>query len=109
MSNSNCFHPHILCACTFLLISTVLIYFELFGGSCWTMAGYEFDYIFDWTIIKYQQAQKNRTQARLSVSVFTALYFQNLVCINVFEIGLLCCAYNNVEYLHFTASSWREQ
>ncbi|XP_024028626.1 casein kinase 1-like protein 3 [Morus notabilis] len=28
--------------------------------------GYEFDYIFDWTIIKYQQAQKNRTQARLS-------------------------------------------
>ncbi|KAF3441898.1 hypothetical protein FNV43_RR15813 [Rhamnella rubrinervis] len=28
--------------------------------------GYEFDYIFDWTIIKYQQAQKNRTQSRLS-------------------------------------------
>uniref|UniRef100_A0A803QSL1 non-specific serine/threonine protein kinase n=1 Tax=Cannabis sativa TaxID=3483 RepID=A0A803QSL1_CANSA len=28
--------------------------------------GYEFDYIFDWTIIKYQQAQKNKTQARLS-------------------------------------------
>ncbi|GAV90007.1 Pkinase domain-containing protein [Cephalotus follicularis] len=28
--------------------------------------GYEFDYIFDWTIIKYQQAQKSRTQSRLS-------------------------------------------
>lgn len=28
--------------------------------------GYEFDYIFDWTIIKYQQSQKNRTQSRLS-------------------------------------------
>ncbi|KAF5742987.1 earlier flowering 1 [Tripterygium wilfordii] len=28
--------------------------------------GYEFDYIFDWTIIKYQQAQRSRTQSRLS-------------------------------------------
>ncbi|KAG7984243.1 hypothetical protein I3843_04G149700 [Carya illinoinensis] len=28
--------------------------------------GYEFDFIFDWTIIKYQQSQKNRTQSRLS-------------------------------------------
>ncbi|XP_021900073.1 casein kinase 1-like protein 3 [Carica papaya] len=28
--------------------------------------GYESDYIFDWTIIKYQQSQKNRTQTRLS-------------------------------------------
>ncbi|XP_006282614.2 casein kinase 1-like protein 3 [Capsella rubella] len=26
--------------------------------------GYEFDYIFDWTIIKYQQAQKTRNQSR---------------------------------------------
>ncbi|PSS36095.1 Casein kinase 1-like protein [Actinidia chinensis var. chinensis] len=28
--------------------------------------GYEFDYIFDWTILKYQQAQKSITQPRLS-------------------------------------------
>ncbi|KAK6248567.1 hypothetical protein QUC31_020132, partial [Theobroma cacao] len=28
--------------------------------------GYELDYIFDWTIIKYQQAQKTRSQPRLS-------------------------------------------
>lgn len=28
--------------------------------------GYEFDYVFDWTIIKYQQAQKNRSQPRSS-------------------------------------------
>ncbi|MBA0820885.1 hypothetical protein Goarm_017775, partial [Gossypium armourianum] len=28
--------------------------------------GYEFDYIFDWTIIKYQQAEKSRSQLRLS-------------------------------------------
>ncbi|KAK3210663.1 hypothetical protein Dsin_015369 [Dipteronia sinensis] len=28
--------------------------------------GYEFDYIFDWTIIKFQQAQKSRNQPRLS-------------------------------------------
>lgn len=30
------------------------------------MTGYEFDYVFDWTIIKYQQAQKNRSQPRSS-------------------------------------------
>ncbi|KAL5768785.1 hypothetical protein ACOSP7_015330 [Xanthoceras sorbifolium] len=28
--------------------------------------GYEFDYIFDWTIIKFQQAQKSRNQPRLT-------------------------------------------
>ncbi|KAL0015546.1 hypothetical protein SO802_002615 [Lithocarpus litseifolius] len=28
--------------------------------------GYELDYIFDWTIIKYQQSQKSRNQPRLS-------------------------------------------
>ncbi|XP_061357976.1 casein kinase 1-like protein 3 isoform X2 [Gastrolobium bilobum] len=28
--------------------------------------GYEFDYVFDWTVLKYQQAQKNRVQPRLS-------------------------------------------
>ncbi|XAR53360.1 Non-specific serine/threonine protein kinase [Bertholletia excelsa] len=28
--------------------------------------GFEFDYIFDWTILKYQQSQKNRTHPRLS-------------------------------------------
>jgi len=29
-----------------------------------SFAGYEFDYIFDWTIIKYQQAQKSRNQSQ---------------------------------------------
>ncbi|MED6184345.1 Casein kinase 1-like protein 3 [Stylosanthes scabra] len=29
--------------------------------------GYEFDYVFDWTILKYQQAQKNRVQPPSSV------------------------------------------
>ncbi|KAJ7969571.1 putative Casein kinase [Quillaja saponaria] len=28
--------------------------------------GYEFDYVYDWTILKYQQAQKNKVQSRLS-------------------------------------------
>lgn len=32
------------------------------------MTGYQFDYIFDWTILKYQQSQKNNTKSRLSVS-----------------------------------------
>ncbi|XVF34878.1 hypothetical protein REPUB_Repub18cG0096400 [Reevesia pubescens] len=31
-----------------------------------TCEGYELDYIFDWTIIKYQQAQKSRSQPRIS-------------------------------------------
>ncbi|KAK3436432.1 hypothetical protein EUGRSUZ_C01282 [Eucalyptus grandis] len=28
--------------------------------------GYELDYVFDWTILKYQQAQKSKTQPRMS-------------------------------------------
>ncbi|KAF7813862.1 casein kinase 1-like protein 3 [Senna tora] len=28
--------------------------------------GFEFDYVFDWTILKYQQAQKNRVQPHIS-------------------------------------------
>lgn len=31
--------------------------------------GYELDYVFDWTILKYQQAQKSKTQPRMSVSM----------------------------------------
>lgn len=31
-----------------------------------TREGYSFDYIFDWTIMKYQQAQKSRNQSQLS-------------------------------------------
>lgn len=52
------------------------------------MAGYEFDYIFDWTIIKYEQAQKNRTQTRLSVSIFAVSF---IFGIKLFETGSLLC------------------
>ncbi|KAE9600326.1 hypothetical protein Lal_00045751 [Lupinus albus] len=31
-----------------------------------TREGYEFDYVFDWTILKYQQSQKNRVQPHIS-------------------------------------------
>ncbi|XP_077210876.1 casein kinase 1-like protein 3 isoform X2 [Tasmannia lanceolata] len=31
-----------------------------------TREGYEFDYIFDWTILKYQQAQRTKTQPQYS-------------------------------------------
>ncbi|PON94630.1 Serine/threonine protein kinase [Trema orientale] len=31
-----------------------------------TREGYEFDYVFDWTILKYQQAQQAKVQAQLS-------------------------------------------
>ncbi|GER51379.1 casein kinase I isoform delta-like protein [Striga asiatica] len=40
---------------------------ELFAREGWyllPLAGYEFDYVFDWTILKYQQAQINKTQKR---------------------------------------------
>ncbi|KAI3810808.1 hypothetical protein L1987_20430 [Smallanthus sonchifolius] len=30
-----------------------------------TREGFEFDYIFDWTILKYQQSQKNKTQSHV--------------------------------------------
>lgn len=33
-----------------------------------TMAGYEFDYIFDCTILKYQQTQRTKSQPRICVS-----------------------------------------
>ncbi|KAK4280915.1 hypothetical protein QN277_012469 [Acacia crassicarpa] len=36
------------------------VFRELFNRE-----GYEFDYIFDWTILKYQQAQKNKSQPRI--------------------------------------------
>ncbi|KAM7258064.1 hypothetical protein ACFE04_013805 [Oxalis oulophora] len=35
-----------------------------------TREGYEFDYIFDWTILKYQQAQRTKAQGLSSVCVF---------------------------------------
>ncbi|KAF8407082.1 hypothetical protein HHK36_006207 [Tetracentron sinense] len=34
-----------------------------------TREGCEFDYIFDWTILKYQQAQRTKTQPQSSVSI----------------------------------------
>ncbi|KAI3801947.1 hypothetical protein L1987_30066 [Smallanthus sonchifolius] len=34
-----------------------------------TRVGFEFDYIFDWTILNYQQSQKNKTPSHVMVSV----------------------------------------
>lgn len=40
-------------------------------------AGFEFDYIFDWTIIKYQQSQRTKAQPRVSVSnLLTTIYWE---------------------------------
>lgn len=41
-----------------------LPYLHQLTGSL-RFAGYEMDYIFDWTIIKYQQAQKTRNQSQV--------------------------------------------
>ncbi|XP_042481214.1 casein kinase 1-like protein 3 [Macadamia integrifolia] len=35
-------------------------------SDLFTREGYEFDYVFDWTILKYQQAQKTKSQPRIS-------------------------------------------
>lgn len=53
--------------------------------------GFEFDYIFDWTILKYQQTQKTKTPAQSSVSFFTMCFssviflqlLSRLVCISL--------------------------
>lgn len=101
------------------------------------MAGYEFDYIFDWTIIKFQQAQKNRPQPRVSVSIFSAyfyilLYFFILTlciftlmidgyCLKVstwaalnifvalFAVNSILMILTRFTILCLTASPWREQ
>lgn len=39
----------------------------------WFMTGYKFDYVFDWTILKYQQSQKSRAQPHISVSIFVCV------------------------------------
>ncbi|KAF8393404.1 hypothetical protein HHK36_021648 [Tetracentron sinense] len=39
---------------------------RLFRDLFTRKAGYEFDYIFDWTILKYQQAQRTKNQPQLS-------------------------------------------
>lgn len=58
-----------------VLMKTISVGFDkyiTFYSFC--LAGYEFDYIFDWTILKYQQAQKNKTQPRVSVSILSTLF-----------------------------------
>ena len=55
-----------ICLCFRIYIYVIfLFYFSLL-----VYAGYEFDYVFDWTILKYKQAQKNRVQPHISVSIF---------------------------------------
>lgn len=54
----------------FVFISTLKCNFLTLFFPYWYMTGYEFDYVFDWTILKYQQAQKTRVQPHISVSIF---------------------------------------
>ncbi|KAK2970953.1 hypothetical protein RJ640_027434 [Escallonia rubra] len=44
-----------------------------------TREGYEFDYIFDWTILKYQQAQKSKSQPGASVSILSLQFLGRAV------------------------------
>lgn len=61
---------NVLCTCA-QMARSVFTYMELQSQTIMfkCLAGYEFDYIFDWTILKYQQTQKSKTQPRVSVSI----------------------------------------
>ena len=42
------------------------------------VTGFEFDYVFDWTILKYQQAQQAqqaRVEAQLAVSITIPFFY----------------------------------
>lgn len=63
------------------------------------MPGYEFDYVFDWTILKYQQAQSNRVQPRIFVSIFA---FWACLCMG-FQSSH---ASNDTNICHIAAGPW---
>lgn len=58
------------------MVGIDMLYFLFFVVSSFALtlfntslnAGYEFDYIFDWTVLKYQQGQRTKTQPLVSVS-----------------------------------------
>lgn len=51
------------------------------------VSGYDFDYVFDWTILKYQQSQKNAVQPSLSVSIFFSFAMCMCACVFLGEGG----------------------
>jgi hypothetical protein len=40
------------------------------------LAGFEFDYVFDWTILKYKQTQRTKPPAKSPVSYSNLLFFK---------------------------------
>jgi casein kinase 1 len=50
--------------------------------------GFQFDYVFDWTILKYQQSQLANPPTRGIVSVHGAIYFCWSLLLNRFEFFL---------------------
>lgn len=51
-----------------------------------SVAGFEFDYIFDWTILKYQQSQKNKTQPHGLVSALSMQFLSSYNTLLIFLI-----------------------
>lgn len=65
------------------------------------MTGYTFDYVFDWTILKYQQSLKSRVQPHISVSIIS-------IC--VCRLGSDSVhASENINFCHIAAGSSSEQ
>lgn len=55
------------------------------------------DYVFDWTILKYQQTQRSKSQLELPVSTFITSFFGRSIVFLGFKI-LLCMRTSGVVY-----------
>lgn len=56
------------------------------------LTGYEFDYIFDWTILKYQQGQVSRTHQRVSIFPWflESFFYWYMSCFSWRTFDLFC-------------------
>ena len=67
--------------------------FKLLTEQCLVLAGFQFDYVFDWTILKYQQSQMTSAPPRAMVSTLQ-LFLLNAVHMRIhvllFATFLLC-------------------
>lgn len=62
-------------------------------------AGFEFDYIFDWTIIKYQQSQRTKSQPRVSVSNLLTTIYWELAFMKLAFIWFIFPDYSSLNYM----------
>lgn len=71
-------------------------FIQVFFVSVSVPSGYKMDYMFDWTILKYQQTQRSKSQLELPVSTFITSFFGGSVvflCFKYFVVyeDIWCC------------------